>query len=84
MAMTQVTLTIASNGRVVIPANMRAVLGLQDGGKVVARVVDGAVVLEPADAAVRRAQAMVRRYVPEGAGLVEELIAERRAAAERE
>jgi AbrB family looped-hinge helix DNA binding protein len=84
MAMVQVTLTIASNGRVVIPANMRAVLGLQDGGKVVARGVDGAVVLEPADAAIRRAQAMVRRYVPEGAGLVEELIAERRAAAERE
>ena len=82
--MLQANLTIAANGRVVIPANMRAQLGLQGGGKLVARLVDGAVVLEPVDAAVRRAQAMVAKYVPDGAGLVDELIADRRAAADRE
>ncbi|WP_044559411.1 AbrB/MazE/SpoVT family DNA-binding domain-containing protein [Azospirillum sp. B4] len=77
-------LTVASNGRVVIPAQMRTALGLQDGGKVVARLEDGVVVLEPIDAAIRRAQAMVRRYVPEGTDLISELAAERRAASERE
>jgi antitoxin PrlF len=77
-------LTIASNGRVVIPANMRAELGLQGGGKLVARLIDGAIVLEPLDAAIRRAQAMVARYVPPGTGLIEELMAERRKAAERD
>jgi hypothetical protein len=34
--------------------------------------------------AIARIQAMVRRYVPEGHSLVDELIADRRAEAERE
>ncbi len=84
MTMSQASLTIAPNGRVVIPANMRAELGFQHGGKVIARVVDGTVVLEPIEAAIRRAQEMVRKYVPDDVDLVAELIAERRAAAELE
>ena len=84
MTATQANLTIAPNGRVVIPATMRAAVGLAGGGKVVARVVDGAVILEPVDAAIRRAQELVGRYVPAGAGLADELVAERHAAAGRE
>ncbi|MBA3812826.1 MAG: AbrB/MazE/SpoVT family DNA-binding domain-containing protein [Caulobacteraceae bacterium] len=75
---------MAPNGRIVVPARMRAALGLERGGRLIARLVGRTVVLEPLDAAIRRAQASVRRYVPPGSGLVEELIAERRAAAERE
>jgi len=82
--MSQASLTIAPNGRVVIPANMRAELGFQHGGKVIARIVNGTVVLEPIEAAIRRAQEMVRKYVPDNVDLVAELIAERRAAAELE
>jgi len=63
---------------------MRAELGFQHGGKVIARIVDGTVVLEPIEAAIRRAQEMVRKYVPDNVDLVAELIAERRAAAELE
>ncbi len=84
MTILQANLTIAPNGRVVIPANMRAELGMPSGGKIVARLIDGAVVLEPLDAAIRRAQAMVGRYVPKESGLVEELIRERRQAAKHE
>jgi AbrB family looped-hinge helix DNA binding protein len=86
LAMTELQskLTLASNGRVVIPAAMRAALGLRDGDRIVARVVEGAIVLEPLDAAIRRARAMVARYVPPGSALVDELIAERRIAATRE
>jgi AbrB family looped-hinge helix DNA binding protein len=80
----QSRLTLASNGRVVIPVAMRAALGLRDGDRIVARVVDGSIVLEPLNAAIRRAQAMVARYVPPGTELVDELIAERRIAATRE
>lgn len=82
--MLQVNLTIAPNGRVVIPAVMRTELGVPNGGRLVARLVDGTVVLEPADSAIRRAQAMVGRYVASDAHLADELIAERRAEAMRE
>jgi AbrB family looped-hinge helix DNA binding protein len=84
MADLQANLTLAADGRMVVPANMRAALGLRGGGKLIARIVDGALVLEPIEVAVRRAQEMVRRFVQPGSGLVDELIAERRAAAERE
>ncbi|UEM02776.1 AbrB/MazE/SpoVT family DNA-binding domain-containing protein [Skermanella rosea] len=75
---------MAANGRLVIPANVRSELGLQEGGKFIVHVEDGQIRLEPIQAAVARAQAMVRRYVPEGLSLVDELSEERRAAAERE
>lgn len=81
---TQANLTIAANGRVVIPAAMRSALGLPDGGRVIARLVDGAVVLEPVAVAVKRAQDLVRQYVPAGVSLADELIADRRAAADHE
>ena len=79
--MTQMTLTMASNGRVVIPARMRADLGLAGGERLAVRVLDGALVLEPVSTAIARAQQLVARYVPPGSGLVDELIAERHAAA---
>jgi AbrB family looped-hinge helix DNA binding protein len=82
--MIQASLTIAPNGRIVIPANMRAELGWQGGGKLLARLVDGTVVLEPVDAAIRRAQELVSQYMPKNAGLVDELISERHTAAENE
>ncbi len=78
------TLAMARNGRVVIPAAIRAELGIEAGGRLVARVVDGAVIIETIEASMRRAQALVRRYVPAGAPLVDELIAERHEAAKRE
>jgi antitoxin PrlF len=82
--MQQTSLTIAPNGRVVIPANMRAELGVQSGGKVIARLVNGTLILEPIDAAIRRAQQMVRKYIPDGTGIVDGFIAERHKAAELE
>jgi AbrB family looped-hinge helix DNA binding protein len=77
-------LSVGPNGRVVIPAAIHAELGVKNGGRLIARMVDGALVLEPIEVAVRRVQALVRQYVPDGAGIVDELIAERRAAAELE
>jgi AbrB family looped-hinge helix DNA binding protein len=80
----QTNLTVAPNGRVVIPASMRAALGCAHGGTLLARLTGGVVILEPVDAAIRRAQDIIARYIPPGSGLVDELIRDRRDEASRE
>jgi AbrB family looped-hinge helix DNA binding protein len=76
--------TVTDGGQVVIPAHIRSQLGLRGGDRLIARLVDGAIVLETVDAAVRRAQALVARYVSQDISLSDELIAERRAIADNE
>jgi AbrB family looped-hinge helix DNA binding protein len=75
---------VAEGGRVVIPAEYRKQLGLRPGDNVILQLDDGEIRLYTVREAIRRAQEMVRRYVPEGVSLVDELIAERRAEAARE
>jgi AbrB family looped-hinge helix DNA binding protein len=75
---------MASNGRLVIPANVRSELGMQDGGTFIVHVQNGQIWLEPIHAAVARAQAIVRRYVPETVSLVGELTEDRRSEGEAE
>ena len=77
-------LRIGVGGRVVIPAEMRAALGVKPGDTLIAHVINGELTLMSQKTALRRAQEMVRRFVPEGVSLVDELIAERRAEAARE
>jgi len=81
---TTTVVTLAANGEVVIPETLRGELGFLAGDRLVARVVDGALVIESVDSRIRRAQEIVRRYIPEGVSLADELIAERHAEAERE
>ena len=75
---------MASNGRLVIPANVRSELGMPDGGNFIVHVEDGHIRLEPIQSAVARAQAIVRRYVPEDVSLVDELTEDRRRESEGE
>lgn len=75
---------VGPDGRVVIPAAYRRLLGIETGGPVLMLLEDGEVRLVGRDAAVRRAQGLVARYIPGGARLAGELIAERRAEAARE
>jgi len=75
---------IGTNGRLVIPANLRKVLGVEEGDELLARIVDGELRITTPAAAIKRAQAIVRRYVPTDHSLVDELIKERREAAARE
>lgn len=77
-------LTIAPDGRVVIPAEMRAAMQIGPDGKVTARVVDGELRVLSWKTAIRRAQEALRRRVPSGVSLADELIAERRAEAQLE
>lgn len=82
--MAQVKTRLAEGGRVVIPAEFRRALGLRVGDEVIVRLVDGEVHIFTLQQAIRRAQEIVRRHVPEGRSLVDELIAERRAESARE
>lgn len=75
---------IGSGGRIVIPAKMRRSLGLAEGDDVIVRVEDGELRITSAHEAIRRAQELVRQYVPAERSLVAELIAERRDEAARE
>jgi antitoxin PrlF len=59
-------------------------LRVERGGLLIIREEDGKLVLESVDEAVRRAQALVRRYAPQAEGVADELLAERRSEATRE
>jgi hypothetical protein len=62
--------------------NIKRVLESKEDNPSLASVARDGFHLLTIPAAVRKAQAMVRRFVPEGVSLVDELIAERRREAE--
>ncbi len=80
----QVWAQVGPDGRVVIPAAYRRLLGIEESGHVLMVLEDGEVRLIGRNAAIARAQALVAKYVPEGVSLVDELLAERRREVERE
>jgi antitoxin PrlF len=73
--------SMASNGRLVIPAEIRAALGMEEGGTFVARLQAGEVHLQPLREVIAQVQANVRRYVPAGTDLAVELAEDRRREA---
>ncbi len=75
---------LTQGGRIVIPAAYRKALGLNVGDEVILRLDDGELRLFTRLQAIRRAQELMRRYIPDDRSLVDELIAERRAEAARE
>jgi len=75
---------VNENGRIVIPASFRKVLGIDAGDEVVLRIEDDELRISTMKRRIERAQRFVRRYVKPGRSLADELIAERREAAKRE
>lgn len=75
---------LVSGGRLQVPADIRRELGLKDGDAVTMEVVDGKLQVRPYRAVIAEIQARMRKYLKPGVSLVDELIAERRAEAERE
>ncbi len=76
--MTQMAVKIGAGGRLVIPGELRHALGVSTGDTLILVLEsDGIRLLTPRQA-VTRAQALVRRYVPEGRELSRELVEERR------
>ena len=76
--MTGISTRIAQGGRLVIPAEYRRALGLKEGDEVILRLIDSELRITGRSAAVRKAQAAIRKHIPEGRSLVQELIEDRR------
>ncbi len=77
-------ITVGPAGRIVIPAALRAKMGVQEGQALVAYLEGGELKLATPATLMRRAQKLVRALIPEDVRLAEELIAERRREAARE
>jgi AbrB family looped-hinge helix DNA binding protein len=75
---------VNENGRVVIPASYRKAIGIKAGDEVILRMEDDELRITTMKRRIERAQRLVRKYVKPGTSLVDELIAERRDAAQRE
>ena len=74
---------IVSGGRVQLPADVRRQLSLVEGDIVSIEVVNGEVHLRPMRESIKRMQERMKPYRIAGKSIVDELIAERRAAAAR-
>jgi AbrB family looped-hinge helix DNA binding protein len=73
---------LGEGGRLVIPSEYRRALGVETGDELVLVLEDKSIrVLTPKEG-IRRAQAIIRSYIPEGTRLSDELIAERRRESE--
>ena len=82
--MATVVTKLGKGGRVVIPADYRKMLGIKPGDEIIVSFKDGEIKITTVKEGVRRAQEIVRRYVPEGRMLSDELIQERREEGARE
>ncbi len=78
------SVVVKGAGRVLLPAEVRAALGVVEGDTLQGMVKDGQLTLQTPATALRRMQQKVRQLVPPGVSLVDELIAERRAENARE
>lgn len=76
--MGEIKTKLGDGGRLVIPAKYRQALGLKPGDEVVLLLEEREIRIVSTRQAIKQAQALVRRYVPEDRNLSEELIQERR------
>ena len=82
--METLSVKIEKSGRILIPAAVRRHLGLKEGTEMILRVDETGIQMGTREQALARIHERLRRYIPEGRILSEELIQERRAEAERE
>lgn len=76
--MTVQRVRIIKGGKRVIPAPMRREMGIATGDTALVEIKGGELRLRSVAQAVARAQAILRRHVPEGVFLADELIADAR------
>ena len=75
---------IIDGGKLIIPASFRRKLGIDTGDTVVVELGEDGLHVRSLSSAVRRAQEIVREFVPDDVSLADELIAERRIEAEHD
>ncbi len=79
--MREISTRVAGGGRIVIPADFRKSLGIQEGDVVLIRLEDSAV---PLRKALVRARELTAQYISLDRSLAEKLIMERRRDTRRE
>lgn len=84
MAGKEIRLRISENGRVVIPARVRRVLGVDTGDEIILKEEENAFRITTQQHSLAAARRNLRRYIKPGSRVVDELLAERREAAKHE
>lgn len=74
-----VQVSLAANGRMSLPADIRKRLGLEEGGSVLLEETADGVMLRTVDQALAKAQAIARRYADHPDASVEAFLSARRA-----
>ena len=82
--MPSVRVHVDDDGRIVIPAEYLQALDIRIGEAVILTLAEDELRVHTIRSAIKRAQDLVRQYVPEGRSLSDELIADRRAEVARE
>ncbi len=82
--METLTVTLGTSGRLVLPVKFRRALGVEPGDELILALDKGELRIFTRGEAIKRAQGLVRRYIPSDRSLVDELIQERRAESARE
>ena len=82
--MTHVRTRIGAGGRVVLPAALRLAMGVAPGDELLLVADEEGVRLVTPAQAVRRAQRLVRKWIPRRRKLARELSSERRTESARE
>lgn len=79
------TTRLEKSGRILIPAAVRRQLGLSEGSQVLLKVEEsGTLQVTSRSQALAKVREEIRKYIPAGRDLAEELIRDRRAEVERE
>jgi AbrB family looped-hinge helix DNA binding protein len=74
-----IKMKVSDGGRVVIPAEIRQLMSIKEGDTVLWELQNGVATLTTRLAQLKQAQAIVRKHVPVGVSLVDELISDRQA-----
>ena len=77
-------LEVKPDGSLPVSKEMAEVLGAEPGRRVFAKIKDGRLTVMSGETALEEARAMVRKYIPAGVSLSDELTADRRAEAARD
>lgn len=75
---------VTQGGRIVIPKEMRERLGVEIGDQLNLELRGDSLTVTSSQAALRRLQKRLKKLIPPGVSLVDELIAERREEAKNE
>lgn len=82
--MEQLSVKLEESGRILIPAKIRRKLNLKAGSHLLVRVDETGLEISTREQALARARGRLRRYIPDGRNLSEELLRERREEVARE